>query len=167
MLICMMNTSQPEVPGLLVIGYGSPLRGDDSAGFQLAVELDRENPEGIRCMAVHQLTPELAEAIAGANEVFFVDVYAANAFSRDLCVMELTVESDHPSSISSHGQSPSTLLKLSAQLYDAHPKAWIVAIPAFEFSLGEHLSNMTRTCMKDAHQFILDHLSQTREVRHA
>jgi hydrogenase maturation protease len=58
---------------VVVIGYGNTLRGDDGAGPAVAQAIaDRALP-GVRSLAVPQLTPELAEIVAEANLVVFVD----------------------------------------------------------------------------------------------
>ena len=55
---------------ILVIGYGNELRRDDGLGPRVAASL--AGP-GVRALAVRQLTPELAEEVATARLVVFVD----------------------------------------------------------------------------------------------
>src|SRR4029079_16715395 len=72
-----VNSSMSSVR-LLIIGYGNRLRGDDAAGY-LAAESLRTlliAPD-IEILAVHQLTPELAEPIAVAGRVIFLDAAAS------------------------------------------------------------------------------------------
>ena len=57
--------------GFLIIGYGSPLRGDDAAGPIAARQLAQQ---GFHALDVHQLTPELAEPVAKARMVPFIKV---------------------------------------------------------------------------------------------
>lgn len=58
----------------LIIGYGNPLRGDDGFGWHVADRLtELLNDESAKILAVHQLTPELAESIGEAKLVIFVD----------------------------------------------------------------------------------------------
>ncbi|MFM7313194.1 MAG: hypothetical protein ACKO0M_08520 [Cyanobium sp.] len=63
-----------EAPQALVIGIGNRLRGDDGVGFWLA-----ERAEGlqlpVKVKAVHQLTPELVDDLAGAARVLFIDAW--------------------------------------------------------------------------------------------
>lgn len=58
----------------LVIGIGNPLRGDDGVGWWLArrAETLKLTP---RVLRVQQLTPELAEELAGARRVLFIDAW--------------------------------------------------------------------------------------------
>src|SRR5262249_51109422 len=58
---------------LLVIGYGNELRGDDGVGPAAARAVAAWAEPCVQAIATHQLTPELADAIAGAEEVVFVD----------------------------------------------------------------------------------------------
>ncbi|MGF1587982.1 MAG: hydrogenase maturation protease [Pleurocapsa sp.] len=57
----------------LVIGYGNTLRSDDGAGQSAANQIAAWGLPNVRSLAVHQLTPELAEDIANADTVIFVD----------------------------------------------------------------------------------------------
>ena len=73
----------PMTP-FLVIGYGNELRGDDAAGPCVARGVaDWGRPE-VDGLAVHQLTPELAPALAGAEVVVFVDACADDE-ERKVC----------------------------------------------------------------------------------
>ena len=59
----------------LVLACGNTLRSDDGVGPKLAAwaeERFRENPE-VRVISRQQWTPDLAEDIAGADSVLFVD----------------------------------------------------------------------------------------------
>ena len=57
----------------LVIVCGSTIRGDDGAGFRVADVVERKNLLGVNVIRVHQLTPELADDIAGAERTVIVD----------------------------------------------------------------------------------------------
>lgn len=60
--------------GTLIIGYGNPLRGDDAVGFLAAERLSRTIADpGVTVLAVHQITPELAEPVSRARRVIFMD----------------------------------------------------------------------------------------------
>src|SRR5690348_4191750 len=62
-------TDGTETTAVLVIGYGNPLRRDDGVGWAVASGLAGR----FETIAVHQLTPELAEPISRARHVVFVD----------------------------------------------------------------------------------------------
>src|SRR5262245_1795360 len=58
---------------VVVIGYGNDLRGDDAVGLRAAQAVAAWDMPGVCGLAVHQLTPELAEILAGAALAIFVD----------------------------------------------------------------------------------------------
>ena len=58
----------------LVIGYGSPIRGDDAIGPLAADALAAGAlPPGLRVLSRHVLTAELAEDLCAADRVIFLD----------------------------------------------------------------------------------------------
>jgi hydrogenase maturation protease len=63
--------------GVLVVGYGNPLRGDDAVGWHVAraVAADPRIP-GAQVLTVHQLLPELALDIGEARLAVLVDARA-------------------------------------------------------------------------------------------
>ena len=88
-------------------------------------------------LACHQLTPELAERIAGIDAVVFVDA-AAGQTPGSVAVTELR-SSGQPTALA-HTADPPALLGLARALYGHAPHAWLVAIGAGSFELGEGLS---------------------------
>lgn len=128
---------------LLVIGYGNTLRGDDGVGYQVAEAVAEWQLPGVRSRAVHQLLPELAEAMAEVKTVVFVDAVVGNdsvALSTPLEIKIQPVRAKKEASLRSHLFSPEILLILTKQLYGVTPKAYLLTIPAFDFSLGTTLS---------------------------
>jgi hydrogenase maturation protease len=143
-------TTTHQVSGLLVIGYGSPLRGDDAAGYLTACELD--GLAGVTCIATHQLTPDLAAPIAEAAEVMFVDAVETSAVA---CISNTDITKDvMPHALGSHGGSPEALLNLAERLYGHRPHASVIGIPALSFALGEPLSESTRNGIEAAKRVI-------------
>ncbi|AFZ18825.1 hydrogenase maturation protease [Allocoleopsis franciscana] len=123
----------------LIIGYGNTIRGDDGAGYQIAESIAQWNLDHVRSLAVHQLTPDLAEAIAQAKTVIFVDAVAT--------LSEVKIEQLRPNyaaSFTGHYADPRSLLALTRALYKAIPTAYRILIPAVNFSFGETLSPVTR-----------------------
>jgi len=66
----------------LIIGYGNTLRGDDGAGPRVAEVVAGWSLPNVRAISAAQLTPELAEALAGAEVVIFVDAQVSQAAGR-------------------------------------------------------------------------------------
>jgi hydrogenase maturation protease len=129
----------PSEPGtILVIGYGNPLRSDDGAGPRAAARASAWGWSGLTAMAVHQLTPELAEPLARAELAIFVDARLAHG---DEEVEILPLEPSRVGAIiNCHMSDPRSLLALAQDVYERHPRAWLVTLPAVDVALGERLS---------------------------
>lgn len=127
----------------LVIGYGNTLRSDDGAGQIVAKKIAEWELPGVRSLAVHQLTPELAENIARADTAIFVDAVATNSESPvSVKIQKLQPEAENTSF--GHSCNPRSLLALTEILYGKVIKAYWVLIPAVNFEVGEELSSSTQ-----------------------
>jgi hydrogenase maturation protease len=129
----------------LIIGYGNPLRGDDALGLRVADAL-AAIPEiaidpFIRIETVHQLTPELAETIADAELVIFIDATApfAGHAPGSLRCEEI---GPAPQSIETlgHHLTPSQVLAYASALFGAKPSAFVASVTAASFDYGATLS---------------------------
>jgi hydrogenase maturation protease len=137
----------PE-PSVLVIGFGNTLRRDDAVGCLIALEIDSWRRPEIQALAVAQLTPELAGAMAAAKTVVFVD---ARRDSARLGVQTESVEPlRHAAASLGHVSSPQFLLGLCRVLFGRSPTAWLVSVPAADFELGEGLSEVADRGMRQA-----------------
>ena len=141
---------------VLVIGYGNTLRGDDGAGRRAATLIGERGKGGefgqcarpLRAIAVHQLLPELAEDIAHAARVVFIDAYATSDAAAPLRVEP--IGGAEAASRCAHSGSPAALLALCAQLYGRSPQTWVVGIPAYDFAPGAAISPRTARHIDDA-----------------
>ncbi len=141
----------------LIIGYGNSLRRDDGLGHWLAEEIDQENWPGVAVLSVHQLTPDLALAIAAVERVFFLDARADWQPGMPLVTIQpLAAELSHFQL--DHYSSPGTLLALAQRLYDRTPSAWLVAIAAQDFEFGEDLSPLAQEAKRQAKAMIRQQL---------
>jgi hydrogenase maturation protease len=122
---------------VLVIGYGNTLRGDDGVGQHVALAVAKWNVPGLTVMTVHQLTAELAEPIASAKLAVFVD--AKVAALGDLVEVHALQSANTDLSIG-HTCDPRSLLALASAIYGRQPSAWVVSVPAADFSVREGLS---------------------------
>ncbi|NJM63028.1 MAG: hydrogenase maturation protease [Oscillatoriales cyanobacterium RU_3_3] len=136
---------------IALIGYGNDLRSDDGVGQKIANLVATWELENFRTYAVHQLTPELAEIIAGVDAVIFVDAYPAGEETK-VKFIELTASECSPGI--AHALDPRSLLGLTQKLYDRLPQAWMVAVPGVNFELGESFSPVTESAMFNAFKFI-------------
>jgi hydrogenase maturation protease len=106
----------------MILGYGNPLRGDDALGLLAAERLRALVPEA-EILTCHQLTPELAAALAECDAAIFLDA-AAMGTPGTVSVTRLTPQ---PSAASlTHHVSPKALLELAQSLYGHSPRAYLI-----------------------------------------
>lgn len=125
----------------LVLACGNTLRSDDGVGPHLAewaAERFQAN-SGVRVIARQQWTPDLAEDIAGADSVLFVDTSLESAPGR----VHLTpvAPAENTTDTSSHHMSASELLSLAKSLYGyVAEHSMLLSVGAASTELGETLS---------------------------
>jgi hydrogenase maturation protease len=129
-----VNSTASDV---VVIGYGNDLRGDDGIGPHLAAAVAGRAWPNVRALAVHQLTPELAEILAGARLALFLDARVASSGEP---VQVRRVQPAAGGGPMSHSGDPSWLLALAGELYGQTPETWWVTVAGHSFALGEQLS---------------------------
>jgi len=134
------------MPRNLIIGYGNPLRGDDAAGCQAAERL-REILTGpdIEILAVHQLTPELADSISRTGRVIFID--AAATGEPGTIQQRSIIPASDPGGFTHHS-TPGTLLAASAAWFGSAPEATLYSIPGESFEFGEELTPRVRQALE-------------------
>jgi hydrogenase maturation protease len=152
--------SRPEP---LIIAYGNPLRGDDGAGPYAASLLSRDDAaESWQIVICQQLTPEMAEAIAGASVVVFVDA------DSDLKPGEVAVRFLDPASEGvhpiMHQLDAASLLGWARTLFGRAPAAWVVGIGAESFELRESLTPAVGEGARKAAQAIRELLGPATSV---
>lgn len=129
---------------ILVIGYGNTLRRDDGLGPRLAERVESWHLPGVRCLERHQLAPELAEPIANADAVIFIDA----APRADLAWQEVAINAK--AEILTHASDPGALFALAQALFGRQPRGWTLQVPARDFDLGEELSSQGRAQVETA-----------------
>ncbi|HEY9853602.1 MAG TPA: hydrogenase maturation protease [Leptolyngbyaceae cyanobacterium] len=132
----------------LVIGYGNDLRSDDAIGPRVAEAVEAWGVPNVSSLALHQLTPELADTLQNFYGVIFVDA------CRLPEVKEVQVEAIEPgeseAAVVPHASDPRSLLALTKTLYSHYPHAWLVTVPGEIFDIGETLSNVAEQGIADA-----------------
>ena len=125
--------------GVLVVGYGNPLRSDDGFGWH-AARLLAADPRlaGARVLTLHQLTPELATDIASASLVVLVDASVDGA-PGSVAVRSIQPRQDSPLSWSHH-LDPAALAGLAHALYDHVPPIVLISVAGAAFADGDRLS---------------------------
>jgi hydrogenase maturation protease len=134
----------------MVVGYGSALRGDDAAGPRVAAAVARWGLPGVRTIAAHQLTPELAVPLSQARTAIFVDARVGGGGVR----VRPLQPANTLSSLDMHIGDPATLLALALALYGRAPRAWLITLPARSFALGAPLSPLARRSLAVARRRI-------------
>lgn len=129
----------------LVIGYGNELRRDDGAGPRVCRELEARRPPGVQIRIVHQLTPELAEPLAGARLAVFVDAAAGGDG-----VQCKPVTGSSGTLTLGHTGDPAWLLGLARAAFGRRPPAWLVTVPAEDFGFGTGLGPAADRYVPDA-----------------
>ena len=141
---------------MLVIGYGSTLRGDDGVGPAVAELIEARQVEGVQVIACHQLTPELADPISRARLVIFVDA-SMDLPDDAVRVSQVLPKASHQVMV--HTASPGGLLHLARSVFNAFPTAWVVEIPVAEMGIGEQLSSVAQRGVDQAVARVLELLS--------
>lgn len=119
---------------VLVIGYGSTLRGDDGIGPWIAHELMQDPTISAEVMACHQLTIDLAEPISRAGILVLVDA-ARGPVPGIITRRSVTPHGDQPQSMLHH-MKPDALLAAAELLYGAAPPTtlWTITGQLFDYS---------------------------------
>jgi hydrogenase maturation protease len=122
---------------VMVIGYGNDLRSDDGIGQRIANEIASWHLPSVESVAVHQLTPDLADSLASTDLAIFVDA-CLPVENFDVQVQSLAPACDIDTNV--HTGNPRSLLALTEAIYGNCPQAWWVTIPGINFEVGDRLS---------------------------
>ncbi len=154
---------------MLIIGYGNALLGDD--GFGLAV-VDRlgecvYDSQNIEIIACRQLLPELAEKIASADGVIFVDAnMRLPAASFDFSPLRSDeTDSSQSGGANAHALSAASLMNAAAAIYGRQTPAWLCSAGPSELSLGAPMSYAVAELVPVAVEAILQNVKLTELTR--
>jgi hydrogenase maturation protease len=131
------------------------MRGDDGVGLWLAEWAEqrfRDQP-GVRIIADHQWTPELAEDVARAQYVLFIDC----SLDSKAGSLQLTPVEPSPGGPehNTHHLGASELLTLGRELYNSLPReALQLAIGAGSIEMGETFSPAVTAALPNACKLI-------------
>jgi hydrogenase maturation protease len=131
--------------GLLVIGIGSDLHGDDAAGRIVADRIDDLQGDGILVRSVIQLVPELVEDLVNCSLVVFVD---ADLECTAMIVRPLEAAAVGKSV--THHLTPAGLLRLAVTVGVTPPPAVLIGIPVRRLVLGSGLSAQAKAGIEAA-----------------
>jgi hydrogenase maturation protease len=122
---------------ILLIAIGNTLRRDDGAGPRVLELL--EDLHGTARLSCHQLTPDLAEDIAAADSVIFIDAEVNKGSVR---LTSLDSEHDAPSA-STHSLTPAALVRIARKAFGFAGEALLCPVSGRDFSMGAGLSPET------------------------
>jgi len=139
--------------GVLVVGYGNPLRSDDGVGPLVAERLAADpRLRGADVRAEHQLTPELALDASRVALLVLVDaadgVPAGEVVVRELAPAVAAGSAARGSAGGieeggaplTHHVDPAALLGLARELWGAAPRTVLVGVGPASLELGDTLT---------------------------
>ena len=135
----------------LILACGNTLREDDGVGPLLAswAEVQWRDDPRVRVICDHQWTPEMAEEVAAAEAVIFVDCSLDQA-PGEMLLRELSSAPLKPGLVTHH-LGAAELLRVAEDLYGSQPRrACLLTIGAGSIELGEGLSEALRDALPDA-----------------
>jgi hydrogenase maturation protease len=139
----------------LILACGNTLRSDDGVGPWLAEWAEKRfaSEAGVRVLSRQQWTPELAEEIAHAESVLFIDCSVdSSPGSVALIPVEPAVAKQE---LATHHQGAPELLALTRELYNSLPRnAFLLTIGAGSTELGEQFSDAVSASLPAACRLI-------------
>jgi hydrogenase maturation protease len=128
-----------DTSGVLVVGYGNVLRGDDGVGWAVVARLSRDPRfHGLQTRAQHQLTPELALDASRAALVILVDASVVQAPGS---VEVRRLDPAHAAGTAwTHHLEPDSLVALASELWGASPAVLVVSVGIASLETGDRLS---------------------------
>ncbi|RME71349.1 MAG: hydrogenase maturation protease [Chloroflexi bacterium] len=155
---------------VLIIGYGNPDREDDGVAWHIlqalssrygcpVLETDGDisgQAGNLQLVFTLQLTPEMAEPIAGYERVCFVDAHTG-AYADE--VRAVTVQPGFQASPFTHHLTPESCLSLAETLYGHAPPALVVSVRGYRFGYRRGLSPQTERLVTVAVERITTWLS--------
>jgi hydrogenase maturation protease len=142
----------------LLIAQGNRLRRDDGVAHAVLERLDPASD--VEPRAILQLTPEVAEDIAGYEMVIFID---ADAGATDLSIEP--INQPPPAPALTHVSRPAEVVELSRALFGFSGRAFLCRIPVDDFSPGERLSRRASALAVQAAKKLELLLGETRKTR--
>jgi hydrogenase maturation protease len=129
--------SETESRSALIIGYGSPIRGDDAVGPIVADRLQAEGvPEAVTVVARHVLTADLVPDIAASDLVVFLDA-ATDGEAGSVRCRRLEPDLSNVSTMA-HFLDPRELLAWSQVLYGHRPEAYLITLTGESFDYASY-----------------------------
>jgi hydrogenase maturation protease len=135
---------QPFTEGrkVLIIGYGSPIRGDDAIGPLVADRLQAEGlPTGVEVVSRHILTAELVADLVEHDRVVFLDA-AVDGTPGEVRCRSLAPDASAMSTMA-HFLDPRELLAWCETLYEKVPETFLVSACGSSFDYSNYVLTPT------------------------
>lgn len=133
---------------ILAFALGNTTRADDGAGIALARGLEDVVPD-LEVIEAQELTPEHAEALAGAAGVLFLDASVAGT-PGEVRSAQLVPRAARVAIL--HALMPEEILDLARTLHGRAPPAGLVTVAGREFAFGEGLSPEVEAALPSARE---------------
>ena len=146
---------EPTKPRCLILACGNTLRSDDGVGPWLADWAADHFAEDPRVLTIsrQQWTPDLAEDIASADSVLFIDCSVESAPGQ-IQLREIQPAKLNPG-LATHHTGASELLALARDLYGSIPRtSLLLTIGAGTTELGEQFSPTVSAALPKARQLL-------------
>jgi len=130
---------------ILIVAYGNPLRGDDGIAWHVAELLRRKlSSDEADILCVHQLMPELAEAVSRSSGTIFIDSREDGEPGQ---IYQARVAQQADTSFSTHVLTPAQVMALADALYGNGPEAYELSATGESFQHSEELSERLKTAL--------------------
>ena len=147
-----MNEAATIAP-VLIFTYGNPSRGDDALGPAMFKMLEESPLDNVDLLTDFQLQIEHALDLKQREYILFID--AGIDCKAPYEMQQLHAVKDD--SYTSHAMSPASVLAVYQQVFhSAPPPAFLLTIKAYEFGLGQDMSNAAKNNLSQAY----DHLTK-------
>lgn len=135
---------------LLIYGIGNPGRQDDALGVRLIERLEAEGLGigPVQLEAGYQLSIEDAWLISDFDVVLFADASVGPDGAEPFSLRPL--EPSAGVSFTTHAMGAESVLSLCEELYGARPRAFMLALPGYEWGISERLSLRARQNLEQA-----------------
>lgn len=135
--------------GIVVIGVGNPLRGDDGVGLAIAARLAAGLPEGVRVERCEQEPSRLIDAWSGADAAVLVDAVSSGSPPGTIHRFDAT-DAPVPAGVfrsSTHAFGLSDAIELSRALGSLPRRVVVYGVEGADFSAGAKLTAAALTAV--------------------
>lgn len=139
---------------LLIYGIGNVGRQDDGLAIRLIQRLEEAAlPFAVTLEAAYQLNIEDALLISEFDVVLFIDATAEEQAQAPYSLRPLEPAAEV--AFSTHRTSAAGVLAVCAQLYGRRPRAFLLAVPGYEWGISEELSALAGRNLEQTWQALL------------